>query len=205
MGRSRCPSPCATLVLYTDGLVETHRGGIDHQITALEDELQRVFAPGPGLEHAADQILTALLPRTDHPPDDVTLLLAQIPDAPLASAAIMLRPEPQAVAAGRRFVQRTLTEWGQPGHVDNAYLLVSEILTNAVHHARTAIGLRVYHTTREIVAEITDDSTHPPRRLLPQPDDENGRGLMLVEAVASDWGSRTAETGKAVWFTLAIP
>ena len=195
---------CATLVLYTDGLVETHRCDIDNQIAALEDELRRVFASGPGLEQAADQILAALLPGIDQPPDDVTLLLARIPDAPLASAATTLRPEPEAVAAARRFVQRTLTQWGQPGHVDNACLLVSEILTNAVHHARTPIGLRLHHTTREIVTEITDDSTHLPRRRLPEPDDENGRGLMLVDALASDWGSRPTETGKTVWFTLSV-
>jgi anti-sigma regulatory factor (Ser/Thr protein kinase) len=195
---------CATLVLYTDGLVETHRCDIDNQIAVLEGELRTVFASGPGLEEAADQILAALLPRIDQPPDDVTLLLARIPAAPLASAATTLRPEPQAVAAARRFVKRTLTQWGQASHVDTACLLVSEILTNAVHHARTPIGLRLHHTTREIVTEITDDSTHLPRCRLPGPDDENGRGLMLVDALASDWGSRPAETGKTVWFTLAV-
>ena len=170
---------------------------------ALEDELRRVFASGPGLEQAADEILAALLPRIDQPPDDVTLLLVRIPDAPLASAAIMLRPEPQAVAAARRFVQRTMTQWGQDDLADHACLLVSEILTNAVHHARSPIGLRLHHTAREIVTEITDDNTHLPRCRLPGPDDENGRGLMLVDALASDWGSRPAETGKTVWFTLA--
>jgi PAS domain S-box-containing protein len=197
-------APGATLVLYTDGLVETHRGDIGKQIAALEDELRTVFAAGPGLEQAADQILATLLPRIDQPPDDVTLLLVRIPAAPLASAATTLRPEPQSVTAARRFVQRMLTRWGQPGHVDTACLLVSEILTNAVHHARTPIGLRLHHTTSEIVTEVTDDSTHLPRRRLPGPDDENGRGLMLVDALASDWGSRPAETGKTVWFTLAV-
>ena len=197
-------APCATLVLYTDGLVETHRCDIDNQITALEDELRTAFASGSSLEQAADQILAALLPRIDEPPDDVTLLLARVPAAPLSSAATTLRPEPQAVAAARRFVNKTLTQWGHPGHVDPACLLVSEILTNAVRHARAPIGLRLHHTAREITAEITDDSTHLPHRRLPGPDDESGRGLMLVDALASEWGTRPAETGKTVWFTLAV-
>ncbi len=156
-------APRATLVLYTDGLVETHRCDIDKQIAALEDELRTVFTPGPGLEQAADQILAALLPHIDQPPDDVTLLLARIPAAPLSSAATTMEPEPQAVAAARRWVSMRL-----------------------------------------IITEITDDSTHLPQRRLPGPEDESGRGLMLVQALASSWGTRPAETGKTVWFTLAL-
>ena len=88
--------------------------------------------------------------------------------------------------------------------MDTACLLVSEVLTNAIHHARGPIELRLYHSAREIIAEITDDSTHLPQRRLPGPDEENGRGLMLVDALASSWGTRPAETGKTVWFTLAL-
>ena len=194
----------ATLVLYTDGLVETHRGDIDDQIAALEAELRTVFAADPGLEQAADQIVATLLPRVDQPPDDITLLLARIPAAPLSSTATTLPPEPQAVAAARRFVHATLTRWGYTDLADTACLLVSELLTNAVHYARTPIGLRLHHTAREIITEITDDNTHLPQRRLPGPDDENGRGLMLVDALATDWGTRPDETGKTVWFTLAV-
>ena len=132
------------------------------------------------------------------------MLLAEIPAGPVASAAITLPPEPRAVATARRFVGVRLTQWGHAGHIDTACLLVSEILTNAVRHARAPVGLRLHCTAREIVTEITDDSTHLPQRRLPGPDDETGRGLMLVDALASDWGTRPAETGKTVWFTLAL-
>lgn len=195
---------CATLVLYTDGLVETHRCDIDERVAALQDQLRVIFAPGPALEQAADQILAALLPRTGQPPDDVTLLLAQIPPAPLACAAVILEPEGRAVAAGRRFVSETLARWGHPGHAETASLLVSEIATNAVRYARAAIEVRVHRTAREIVTEISDDSSHLPQRRLPSPEEENGRGLMLVDALASSWGARPTETGKTVWFTLTI-
>lgn len=194
----------ATLVLYTDGLIETHDRDIDEQIAALEDTLRTIFCSGPGLEQAADQILAALLPRTGQPPDDVTLLLTRTPAAPLASTATTLRPEPRSAAAARRFVARTLTRWGHRGHVDTACLLVSEVLTNAIHHTRTPIRLRLHHTTTEITAEITDDSTNLPQRRLAGPGDENGRGLMLVDALASGWGTRPAQTGKTVWFTLPV-
>jgi PAS domain S-box-containing protein len=195
---------CSTLVLYTDGLVETRTSDIGTQIKTLESELGTVFATASSLEQAADRILAALLPGSGEPPDDVTLLLARTPAAPLASAQMTLRPEPQQVAVGRRFTRQTLTAWQHTDLADTACLLVSEILTNAVHHARQMIGLRLHHTAREVIAEITDDNTQLPQRTPPAPIDESGRGLTLVEALAGTWGARLSSTGKTVWFTLAI-
>jgi PAS domain S-box-containing protein len=194
----------STLVLYTDGLVETRSSDLGTQINALESELRSIFAATSSLDQAADRVLAALLPGSGEPADDVTLLLARTPAAPLASAQTALRPEPRQVAAGRRFTRDTLAAWQHPELADTACLLVSEILTNAVHHARQAIGLRLHHTAREVIAEITDDNAQLPRRILPAPADESGRGLTLVEALAGTWGAQLSSTGKTVWFTLAI-
>ena len=194
----------STLVLYTDGLVETRGSDLGTQINALESELGTVFAATPSLEQAADRVLAALLPGSGEPADDVTLLLARTPAAPLASAHATLRPEPQQVAAGRRFTRQTLTAWQRTELADTACLLVSEILTNAVHHARQAIGLRLHDTAREVIAEITDDNPQLPQRTLPAPAGESGRGLTLVESLAATWGARPSGTGKTVWFTLTI-
>ncbi len=138
--------PCSTLVLYTDGLVETRTSDLGTQIKALETALRTIFATTSSLEEAADRVLAALLPGSGEPADDVTLLLARTPAAPLASAQTMLRPEPRQVAAGRRFARQTLTAWQQTGLADTVCLLVSEILTNAVHHARQMIGLHLHYT-----------------------------------------------------------
>jgi PAS domain S-box-containing protein len=194
----------SVLVLYTDGLVETRSSDLGTQIGALESELRAVFATTASLEQAADRVLAALLPSSGEPADDVTLLLARTPAAPLASAQITLRPEPRHVAAGRRFTRDTLTAWQHSQLADTACLLVSEILTNAVLHARHTIGLRLHQTAREVIAEITDDNTRLPQRTLPAPGDESGRGLTLVEALATTWGARPSSSGKTVWFTLAI-
>ena len=197
--------PCSTLVLYTDGLVETRGSDLGTQIKALESELRTLFATTSSLEQAADRVLAALLPGSGEPADDVTLLLARTPAAPLASAQTTLRPEPRQVAAGRRFTRDTLTAWQHTELADTACLLVSEILTNAVSHARQAIGLRLHHTAREIIAEITDDNTQLPQRTLPAAADESGRGLTIVDALADAWGARLSGTSKIVWFTLATP
>jgi hypothetical protein len=122
----------------------------------------------------------------------------------LSSAAITLPVEPRSVRAGRQFAGETLAQWGHPEHADTVRLLVSEILTNAVRQARAPIGLRVHRSTTEIVTEIFDDNPHLPQRRLAGPDDECGRGLMLVEALATEWGTRPGPAGKTVWFTVAL-
>jgi anti-sigma regulatory factor (Ser/Thr protein kinase) len=166
------------------------------------------IAPGTNVTAAAwpagGQGPLRALRGTDQPPDDVTLLLARVRAAPLASVVTTLRPDPRSVAAARRFVAGTLAGWAHSDHVDTACLLVSEVLTNAIQHARAPIDLRLHLSAREIVTEITDDCTHLPQRRLPELDDENGRGLMLVDALASSWGTRPVEAGRTVWFTLAL-
>jgi PAS domain S-box-containing protein len=193
----------STLVLYTDGLVETRRSDVGTQIEALESELRAAFLTSSSLGQAADRILDSLLPDPGAPADDVTLLLARTTAAPLATIKTTLEPRPEQVAAGRRFVRDALTAWDQAELADTAGLLASEILTNAVRHARQPIGLRLHLMPDEIITEVTDDYAQPPRRTLPALDDEYGRGLTLVEALAHNWGALPTSDGKIVWFTLA--
>ncbi|GAA3030589.1 hypothetical protein GCM10020000_04170 [Streptomyces olivoverticillatus] len=69
----------STIVLYTDGLVESPDTDIERQIACLASELSGAFASVRGLDAAADQALTALLPDAAGHNDDVTLLLVQVP------------------------------------------------------------------------------------------------------------------------------
>jgi PAS domain S-box-containing protein len=193
----------STLVLYTDGLVETRSSDVGTQIEALESELRAAFLASSNLGQAADRVLDSLLPDPGAPADDVTLLLARTPAAPLATVKTTLEPWPEQVAAGRRFVRDALTAWDQAELADTARLLASEVLTNAVRHARQAIGLRLHLMSDEIITEVTDDYAWLPRRTLPALDDEYGRGLTLVEALAHNWGTLPTSDGKIVWFTLA--
>ncbi|HUA29925.1 MAG TPA: ATP-binding protein [Streptosporangiaceae bacterium] len=124
------------------------------------------------------------------------------PGAALSTVETTLQPRPEQVAAGRRFVRDVVTAWDQAGLADTASLLASEILTNAVRHARRPIALRLRLMPDEIITEVTDDYARPPRRLLPALEDEEGRGLTLVEALAHSWGTLPAGAGKIVWFTL---
>ncbi|WP_150135275.1 SpoIIE family protein phosphatase [Streptomyces hyaluromycini] len=196
--------PGATLVLYTDGMVETPGSDIEHQIDKLTAALDDAFTHTSSLDAAADHVLTALLPDAEGHDDDVTLLLTQIPAAPLDTARTELPATASAVSAGRSFVVETLATWDCTERTDDARLLVSEILTNAVQHAEGPVVLRLRRSASEFAVEISDLSPHLPQPRLAAHDDESGRGLVLVDTLADTWGVRPDERGKTTWFTLRL-
>ncbi|MEU9480572.1 PAS domain S-box protein [Streptomyces sp. NPDC048191] len=195
--------PGATLVLYTDGLIETPGTDIEDKLTQLVATLDDLPTAVPDLESAADHVLTTLLPDADGH-DDVTLLLTQLPAAPLATATTDLPATPASVPAGRDFLAKALSTWNCGGTPDDALLLLSEILTNAVQHAQGPIGVHVCRTDTDLTVEISDRSPHLPQPRLAAEDDESGRGLLLVRALADDWGVRPTDEGKTTWFSLKV-
>ncbi|MCX5599759.1 PAS domain S-box protein [Streptomyces phaeochromogenes] len=194
----------ATLVLYTDGLIETPGSDIEDQLAQLTDVLSDLFTTAPDLEVAADRVLAALLPDAEGHNDDVTLLLTQLPDAPLAAVTTDLPAVPESVPEGRAFLTKALTSWDCTTTADDARLLLSEILTNAVQHAQGPLGLHLCRTATELTVEVSDHSPHLPQPRLAAEDEESGRGLILVRALADTWGVRPTDEGKTTWFTLAL-
>lgn len=110
--------------------------------------------------------------------------------------------ETSSPRAARQFVA------GIVGHPDDestrmAMVLTSELVTNAVVHARTQVDVRVALDAGQMRVEVADGDPRLPRPLAHAPDDLGGRGLYLVEQLASDWGSARSDDGKVVWFTLS--
>ncbi|MFC1437362.1 PAS domain S-box protein [Streptacidiphilus sp. N1-10] len=197
--------PGSVLALYTDGLVETPVSDIELQVKALGIALEKAVADTPGLEAAADSVLAALLPDPKDYADDVTLLLVRIPCAPVTAVSATLAVEPQSVGAGRRFLRRTLEEWDCQELADTACLLASELLSNAVRHACGPLRLRLRQAGAELSVEVCDGSPVLPHARSAGPEEESGRGLALVDSLASDWGTLPTGEGKAVWFSLPLP
>ncbi|WP_340384388.1 PAS domain S-box protein [Streptomyces sp. SS7] len=196
--------PGATLVLYTDGLVETPGSDIEVRIDELTVLLEGLFAGTPSLEAAADQVLAGLLPDADSHNDDVTLLFARLPEPPLASVTTELAAAPASVPQGRAFLRRTLASWNCGARADDALLLLSETLTNAVLHAEGPIGLHLHRTATDLTVEVGDRSPQLPQPRLATEEEESGRGLILVRALAAGWGVRPTDEGKTTWFTLRL-
>jgi DNA-binding CsgD family transcriptional regulator/anti-anti-sigma regulatory factor len=120
-----------------------------------------------------------------------------------------LAPTPTAAAAARRFVRGTLQAWGlsRPDRElsEPALLLAGELVTNAAVHAQTAMRLRLGLSGEFLHIAVRDLDRRLPRVLPGDPQGEGGRGLRLVEQVATAWGAQHHPGGgKVVWCTLRI-
>ncbi len=115
-----------------------------------------------------------------------------------------LSPTGSSASAARRIVAAALAGTEMRGRLDEALLLVTEVVTNAIVHAGTDIDLHMEISPDSIRVEVVDRT---PGLLLvapAQPDEtrEGGRGLLLLDALANEWGTRHFHGGKAVWFLL---
>ncbi|MGW8888801.1 SpoIIE family protein phosphatase [Streptomyces sp. NPDC055749] len=127
-----------------------------------------------------------------------------------ARAAATFDPVGRSVATARAFVRDTLQGWGYTDVVDDAVVLTSELVTNAVVHAGTAADVLCLRTEDGVRVEVSD---HYPEREVPlqgsgldaSPERESGRGLLLCAALASRWGVEYTPTHKHVWFQLDLP
>jgi anti-sigma regulatory factor (Ser/Thr protein kinase) len=110
-------------------------------------------------------------------------------------------PEPSSVTDARHFVADSLAAEGCPrATVETAKILVSELASNAVVHARSPFQVSVRQHDHSLTVAVADGSTVRPRPR--EITSSGGRGLHLVEALANDWGVCDREGGKAVYFRL---
>lgn len=120
------------------------------------------------------------------------------------SASWTLPPVARSAVEARRHVRDVLNEWGLQDLCDAALLLTSELVTNAVVHARSQIRLLVeLYDGAEVRIAVSDSSPVPPS-LRPRSDSATtGRGLLLLSRLADRWDADVSSTGKTVWFTLS--
>ncbi|MET9152657.1 SpoIIE family protein phosphatase [Streptomyces griseoflavus] len=195
----------ATLLLYTDGLVESRLRDVWTGIEQLREKLAataQLTGPDhpPPLEALCDEVLDMLGPGDRD--DDIALLAARFDGiAPTDVAYWFLEPEDAAPGRARRLARRALTRWGMEELSDSVELLVSEVVTNAVRYATRPVTLRLLRTD-VLRCEVGDDVPQLPRLRQARATDEGGRGLYLVNRLARRWGATRLSTGKVVWFEL---
>ncbi|MCX5233932.1 ATP-binding protein [Streptomyces prunicolor] len=102
----------------------------------------------------------------------------------------------------RVIVRAGLRYWGWPGLIESADVLVTELVTNALEHGLGDVGLRVYLADTHLLIEVRDGSDQLPVLREAVPDDEDGRGLFLVAAIADAWG--VSSDGKTTWCSLPL-
>ncbi|MEV8091534.1 SpoIIE family protein phosphatase [Streptomyces nigra] len=195
----------ATLLLYTDGLVESRLRDVWTGIEQLREKLAataQLTGPDhpPPLEALCDDVLDMLGPGDRD--DDIALLAARFDGiAPSDVAYWHLDPEDAAPGRARRLARGALSGWGMEELTDSVELLVSEIVTNAVRYASRPVTLRLLRTD-VLRCEVGDDVPQLPRLRQARATDEDGRGLYLVNRLARRWGATRLSTGKVVWFEL---
>ncbi|KUN16759.1 PAS domain S-box protein [Streptomyces antibioticus] len=167
----------------------------------------------PG-EHPPDRRPTDGLPHQRHEPVGHGALHADNrtrSSVITARAAASFEPVGRSVASARSFVRDTLQGWGFADIVDDAVVLTSELVTNAVVHAGTAADVLCLRSDDGVRIEVAD--RYPEREIplqghpstMGSPDREGGRGLQLCAALAGRWGVDYTPTHKQVWFQLDLP
>ncbi|MDP8969647.1 MAG: ATP-binding protein [Actinomycetota bacterium] len=114
-------------------------------------------------------------------------------------ATTELAPEATSARVARRFVGATLTAWSCSELADVAELLTTELVTNALLHARTDLQLHLHRRDERVRIEVEDGNSHLPAVRNYDEEGQTGRGMVLVEALAAAWGADQTERGKVVW------
>jgi anti-sigma regulatory factor (Ser/Thr protein kinase) len=113
---------------------------------------------------------------------------------------------PGAVPCARLHAKQVLWEWGLSAFSENAELLLSELMTNAIQASLSAEGIppvRLWLSSdrSRLLIQVQDTNHCPPARTGADGQDESGRGLLIVDAISTKWGWHTEDdqSGKIVW------
>ncbi|MGW0753884.1 SpoIIE family protein phosphatase [Streptomyces sp. NPDC002587] len=195
--------PGETLVLCTDGLVEEPGTAISRGMEALA----HVVRSGPQEAGAlADHLLDRLWERWGSGDDVALLVLRRAPDPGTHRAPrihqYVHQADPEGLSEARYALRQALRDWGMPDLADDVELAAGELLVNALLHTDGGAVLTMEvlpEPVRRIRLWVKDRSSVWPRRRTPGESATTGRGLLLVDALATHWGVESRGDGKAVW------
>ncbi|MFG3262485.1 MULTISPECIES: SpoIIE family protein phosphatase [Streptomyces] len=222
--------PGEALMLCTDGLLETGGHDLDTGWRRVRKILEKHDG---GLEELADALVQAVHgpsshhttgPLADRREDDIALLLVcrhggtgcgGLGATAPARAAVrrtmltIAQAEPERIAEARAQLRDLLHDWPSDDQVDSAVLLVSEMLTNVLVHtdddALLVAEVAGHPGERRMRIEVTDTSDSLPHKRRPGELASSGRGLVLTELLADEWGVAPRGEGKTIWFELYEP
>ncbi|MFF1405397.1 SpoIIE family protein phosphatase [Streptomyces sp. NPDC058294] len=189
--------PGSRLLLYTDGLVERRGRPIDDGLRQLRELLA---GPVGEIEADCDSWLDALAGGQHD--DDIAMLYLHRPEDASHQVVAVVRdyaPVSSAVPDARQLVSVVMREWGLRHLANDMMLIADEMVANAVRHARTPLRVELRRAGERVVLEVTDSSLEEPRLIVSHPGEFGHRGIFLVDAIASRWGTRWIDGGKVVW------
>ncbi|WP_371667860.1 SpoIIE family protein phosphatase [Streptomyces sp. NBC_00289] len=200
--------PGHTLVLCTDGLVEQPGADLDDGMRALT----ALIATGPeDIRDLADRLIDVAEERGGD--DDVALLLLRRlgPGAPRAGGRLQQHValgDAEALTEARHMIRTAVRAWGARDRADEIELAADELITNALIHTEgsSVVTLRVLSGgDRRLRVDVEDSSSALPRRREAGESGVSGRGLLLVDLLADQWGVEARGGGKCVWCEFVVP
>lgn len=111
---------------------------------------------------------------------------------------------PVDVRSPKRARDAIEARFGHEPRCGDLLLCISEVVTNAVRHARTAAHLTVARRRNVLVVEVSDASARLPVKGPPAPQGPGGRGLLILDQLSRRWGTRRTGSGKVVWFEFDL-
>jgi GAF domain-containing protein/anti-sigma regulatory factor (Ser/Thr protein kinase) len=200
------------LALVTDGLLDVLPGVMYPDLASFSRAAQG--AVGGSVENLADHLVRTGSPAQPLLRDDAALLLARLSGATRSRSRLAVRvfgPFPSSCTAARSFTRDLLTSWQLDALGPDAALAVSELVTNALVHTTSPVRLTLRQRDQDqLWIGVHDISDHP---LQPVPDSVpvdteavSGRGLQIVDQVATAWGvvPSPRRSGKTVWLELTL-
>jgi anti-sigma regulatory factor (Ser/Thr protein kinase) len=195
-------------------------GGIVAEVPAS----RRLICPFPEVSEMSGNHPTAILRddgRVGREPPSAGLREQRLPGAMMPAARLVCRQVAShpldtglASKAAREFTGQTLSAWGLLTLAEDAAVIVSELVTNALRHGARGmngavhdrIELILWRRAGQVVCAVTDPGSEPPMLAEPDALAEAGRGLHVVQALSANWGwTRLHGRRKAVWAALSDP
>ncbi|MFK0049302.1 SpoIIE family protein phosphatase [Streptomyces sp. NPDC090741] len=198
--------PGDTLVLCTDGLLERPDGAPE---AGMQELMEAVRAGPVDVEELAD-VLCDLVGDAGAG-DDMALLLLRRRGTPAPRGGGPLRlpltpGDPDGPAMARHLIRAAVAAWGAADRADEIELAADELMTNALVHTEGGGHVNVRLTPEgRIRIEVEDSSSALPRRREADDWAVSGRGLLLVDRLAGEWGVEPRGGGKSVWCEFAVP
>lgn len=122
---------------------------------------------------------------------------------PVPRVRLRLQPMSGACRRAREFAVDACDRWGLAAMAGPVSVVISELVTNVVRHAGTAMDVRLTLRAPQLHVAVADGHQGTPRPATPRPTTEGGRGLLLVRSLTQRWGFLPIGQGKVVWATLA--
>lgn len=181
---------------------------VDDDARAAATRLASPASPAPRLVAVRQPVAASLPPQAPK--------CATGAAGPVGLRQVLLAIGPEAAKVARDCTKTTLREWQLDVLISEAVLIASELVTNAIRHgccaatagdrADTEVELAWQRQPSRVICMVTDSSPLPPLLGAVDQDAESGRGLQVVQALASTWGwMMLGATSKAVWAALTVP